>query len=317
MPSGSALKSNTFYESFVYILLRKRLVVSLEVKNLKNRWSLLKNQTSHTAEHFKMRRRGLGLGAIQKQQQTEAKYKSKRDELANEQIAKLSEQMADFRAKLQEFAQKHKKDIKRNADFRRNFQTMCATVGVDPLQSSANFWTKLLGVGDFYYELAVQVIEVCMSTSHRNGGLIGINELHHRVIQSRNSAKQSPRSDEEISVDDLLRAIDKLSKLGSGLKVLSCGKTYIVQSIPSELSLDQNAVIQKAQSNNGCVIVSVIVAELKWTEERATKAVNDMIMEGLVWIDKQSPTGETWYWFPGLRQSLSWIESIFTFIVHF
>ena len=253
-----------------------------------------------------MRRRGLGLGAVQKQQQTEAKYKSKRDELANDQIVKLSEQMTEFRSKLQDFAQKYKKDIKRNAEFRRNFQTMCATVGVDPLQSSANFWTKLLGVGDFYYELAVQVIEVCMSTSHRNGGLIGINELHYRVIQSRNSAKQTNKSEVEISVDDLLRAIDKLSKLGSGMKVISCGKTYIIQSIPSELSLDQNSIIQKAQSNSGYVSVSIVVSELKWTEERAIKAINDMIMEGIVWIDKQSPTGETLYWFPGLRQSLSW-----------
>ena len=29
----------------------------------------------------------------------------------------------------------------------------------------------MLGVGDFYYELGVQVIEVCLATSHRNGGM--------------------------------------------------------------------------------------------------------------------------------------------------
>ena len=28
----------------------------------------------------------------------------------------------------------------------------------------------MLGVGDFYYELGVQIIEVCLATSHRNGG---------------------------------------------------------------------------------------------------------------------------------------------------
>lgn len=245
------------------------------------------------------------MGAVHKQQQTEDKYKSKRDELANEQIVKLSEQMTEFRSKLQQFAQKYKKDIKKDAEFRRKFQTMCATVGVDPLQSSANFWTKLLGVGDFYYELAVQVIEVCMSTSHRNGGLIGINELHSRVLQSRNSGKQSKGSEIEITVDDLLRSIDKLSKLGSGLKVLSCGKTYIIQSVPSELSLDQNLIIQKAETNNGSVSLSLIVSELKWSEERALKAINDMIMEGLVWIDKQAPNGQTLYWFAGLHQSFN------------
>jgi len=30
----------------------------------------------------------------------------------------------------------------------------------------------MLGVGDFYYELGVQIIEVCLSTSHRNGGKV-------------------------------------------------------------------------------------------------------------------------------------------------
>ncbi len=32
------------------------------------------------------------------------------------------------------------------------------------------FWAEMLGVGDFYYELGVQIIEVCIATSHRNGG---------------------------------------------------------------------------------------------------------------------------------------------------
>jgi hypothetical protein len=31
------------------------------------------------------------------------------------------------------------------------------TTGVDPLASNKGFWAQLLGVGDFYYELAVQV----------------------------------------------------------------------------------------------------------------------------------------------------------------
>lgn len=28
----------------------------------------------------------------------------------------------------------------------------------------------MLGVGDFYYELGVQIIEVCLALKHRNGG---------------------------------------------------------------------------------------------------------------------------------------------------
>ena len=68
---------------------------------------------------------------------------------------------------------------------------MCATIGVDPLAceerrneytliisinfmyrvpASKGFWSEMLGVGNFYYELGVQVIEVCMAANHRNGG---------------------------------------------------------------------------------------------------------------------------------------------------
>jgi hypothetical protein len=31
----------------------------------------------------------------------------------------------------------------------------------------------MLGVGDFYYELGVQIVEVCLATNHRNGGKSG------------------------------------------------------------------------------------------------------------------------------------------------
>jgi len=38
------------------------------------------------------------------------------------------------------------------------------------LVASKGFWAELLGVGDFYYELGVQIVEICMATRPRNGG---------------------------------------------------------------------------------------------------------------------------------------------------
>ena len=34
---------------------------------------------------------------------------------------------------------------------------MCQQIGVDPLSSNKGFWVNVLGVGDFYYELAVSL----------------------------------------------------------------------------------------------------------------------------------------------------------------
>ena len=41
---------------------------------------------------------------------------------------------------------------------------MCASIGVDPLVSNVGMWAQLLGIGDFYSELGVQVIEACLAT---------------------------------------------------------------------------------------------------------------------------------------------------------
>ncbi|KAI9186288.1 hypothetical protein LWI28_015834 [Acer negundo] len=45
-------------------------------------------------------------------------------------------------------------DIRKNPTFISQFPEMCAKVGVDPLASNKGFWAELLGIGDFYYEIA-------------------------------------------------------------------------------------------------------------------------------------------------------------------
>lgn len=47
--------------------------------------------------------------------------------------------------------------------------------------------------------------------------------------------------------DDLLRAIKKLKVLGNGFTVISLGKSYMVQSVPGELTMDHTKLLQEAQ----------------------------------------------------------------------
>lgn len=47
--------------------------------------------------------------------------------------------------------------MRKDPAFRAQFHAMCANVGVDPLASNKGAWAQLLGFGDFYYELGVQV----------------------------------------------------------------------------------------------------------------------------------------------------------------
>lgn len=61
---------------------------------------------------------------------------------------------------------------------------MCANVGVDPLASNKGMWAQLLGFGDFYYELGVQVVEACLASKAMNGGLMDLDSLRKQVTVS-------------------------------------------------------------------------------------------------------------------------------------
>ena len=75
---------------------------------------------------------------------------------------------------------------------------MCNAIGVDPLAGSnvkgksakggaKSWWAQMLGgdVNDFYFEVAVRVVEVCRNSRGENGGLMGVEECKKRVGQGR------------------------------------------------------------------------------------------------------------------------------------
>lgn len=248
------------------------------------------------------RSRLVGIGALQKDKQRLELFQQKGSVLAKEELEKLTCQMAEFRSNLEKFASKYKKDIKKDGEFRRQFQQMCATAGVDPLRSSANFWGKLLGVGDFYYELALQIVEVFLSTSYRNGGIMTIEELQDRVTAARNVSKNSNlKSTDSITTDDLLEAIKKLRVLNSNIRALPSKNSYIIHSTPAEMNSDHIDITQCAHNTQGYVSKALLRDRLSWPDERIQKALDELIMEGMVWLDEQGPDGEHVFWFPSLK----------------
>lgn len=48
-------------------------------------------------------------------------------------MLQMAKQMEMFKVNLEEFAAKHKDDIRKDPEFRVSFQEMCASIGVDPL----------------------------------------------------------------------------------------------------------------------------------------------------------------------------------------
>ncbi|XP_017845938.1 vacuolar-sorting protein SNF8 [Drosophila busckii] len=241
-------------------------------------------------------RRRVGLGAIQQQKLAAEKYRDKGADIQESQLEQMTKQMEVFRVKLEEFAMKHKDDIRKNAQFRKQFQEMCAAIGVDPLATGKGFWS-VLGMGDFYYELSVQVVEVCLAANHKTGGLMELDELRRRLIAARGQSAVH----QEITKEDILMAAKKLSIFGNGFVVHKLGKgKYMVQSIPGELSMEETNILNAASNTEqGCVTKDQLINDLSWTDYRAQQALDKVLGEGLCWIDSQ-PGNDTSYWFPSL-----------------
>ena len=51
-----------------------------------------------------------------------------------------------------------------------------------------------------------------------------------------------------VTKDDVMQAIKKLGKLGSGFQLLKIGDNTIVQSVPGELNRDHNQVLAHAET---------------------------------------------------------------------
>ena len=137
-------------------------------------------------------RKGVGLGAFDRRNLASQQYAFHGSTLRAEHLSSLTTQLSVFQSLLQQFSVSHAKEIRSNPTFRAEFARMCNAIGVDPLASSSgkkegNFWAQMLGgsVNDFYFELAVRVVEVCRATKAVNGGMLPVSECRERIAVGR------------------------------------------------------------------------------------------------------------------------------------
>ncbi|KAL0140241.1 EAP30/Vps36 family-domain-containing protein [Mucor lusitanicus] len=232
-----------------------------------------------------MRRRPVGVASVTYRKRTEKEFQQIGDSIAAKELEQLQSQMDVFKTNLQEFAQKHRKDIRKDPTFRAHFQRMCTNIGVDPLASNKGFWADLLGVGDFYYELGIQIIEACIVSRINDGGLTELSEIMRRVQVMRGSNNNSKQQQQQISEDDIVRAIKTLKPLSGGYEVLPIGDRKLVRSVPKELDKDQSALLLLAQKT-GYVDYDMIKNELGWNPERIKTATQHLLQDGIAWLDK-------------------------------
>jgi len=238
-------------------------------------------------------RRGPGISGLQNRAKAQQTFDTKGTEVKTAELSQMKTQMEVFQTNLEAFAKKYKKEINKNPEFRRHFADMCTKIGVDPLASNKGFWSEMLGVGDFYYELAVQIIEVCLKTRERNGGILEVSELLLHLEKTRGKNAQ------QISSDDIERASKKIKILGNGFQVLYVGSKTMIQSVPCELNQDHTTVLVVAQDKK-YVTPSLLEQKLSWKKDRIQSVLELLLREGMAWVDDQMEGGERAYWFPSL-----------------
>jgi len=225
--------------------------------------------------------------------------------------------------KLTEFAKKHQKEIKTDPVFRQRFLEMCGPIGVDPLASKKGFIASVLGMGDFYHELAVKVAEVCLANRSTNGGIMSVREVQLALAKRKTRLGMTSTTEETstsaaagqnnvISSSDIQVAVSKLAKLGGGFRVVQVGPTEMIVSVPQELDNDHMSVMAVAaaaaaaattttdSSGGAGITLEEIRQATGWTSERCQRAVDLLLQQGMAWLDVWQ--GRRYYWFPSIWQ---------------
>ncbi|TFK72544.1 winged helix DNA-binding domain-containing protein [Pluteus cervinus] len=242
---------------------------------------------------------GVGLAAFDRHEQSKRSFAELSSELSHSQIENLQAELTQFRSALAHFATTHRDSIKSDPSFRHAFQQMCSSIGVDPLAGprKGGWWAEMLGLGDWHYELGVQIVDVCVSTRERNGGLIEMTELIRLVSMLRGVQGGI------ITDDDFTRSIKTLQPLGAGYEVVHIGGRKMVRSVVKELDEDQNTVLAVAQDAGGRVVEEMLVNRKGWTHDRARTALENMLLrDGLCWLDDQDEQHGRAYWVPSVMK---------------
>ena len=128
--------------------------------------------------------------------------------------------------------------------------------------------------------------------------MLNAKEQHRQQQQQRRPQKNSKKAT-VYSMADIPIAIQKLSKLGGGFRVVKVGKSDMIVSVPTELDQDHMEIMTLAQEEGqGCVTHDDVQQKLRWSKDRTERALTLLLQEGMAWKDDYH--GISFYWFPSV-----------------
>lgn len=220
--------------------------------------------------------------------------------LTKKQSDELSTQLAVYQSALVNFARDHGQTIKNNPDFCRKFTQMCHLIGVDTLELLLFLDSSKKKSDNFYLGLAVRIVEICEETRDINGGLISLKELNSR-LQDDASAPISA------SEEEILKSLALLGEEGNGYEIMDINRKKWIRSTGSlgkgSISTNQKKVYELCEFTGGYVTHRLLKDNYGWDAVRLKTVIDEMILNGFLWIDNQGVKGERQFWEP------SWIST--------
>ena len=92
-----------------------------------------------------------------------------------------------------------------------------------------------------------------------------------------------------------MRSISALGPLGPGISIVSLRNGDYIRSVPKELNPDQ-AIVLEVAGISGFLSISMLRVNLGWEEERSGSVLEQLVVEGMVWVDEGGTEKE--YWIP-------------------
>lgn len=223
----------------------------------------------------------------------------------------LATQLAVLKSALANFAADHGREIEHNQEFRTKFTQLCQLVGVDPLElqmlaaqalAQAGGAAAAAAAAAIDTAVAVRVVEECHRTRDVNGGLITVRELVSRLKHEDELSALS--NNLHLTEDNVLRALKVLAALGGGYELLTInGKQWL--KFTNNVSSDHKRVYELCEFTGGFVTMRLLRDNYQWSAVRCQAVVDEMIMNGFLWVDMGAPgegsEPEPHYWEP------SWI----------
>ena len=201
-------------------------------------------------------------------------------------LAKMKGIYKEVQENMLKYADTYRQEISTNKEARAKFNNLCQDMGIDPVVSKKNIFGNVFG--DYYNEVAVQILRLCEKTKSTNGGLIKIADLVK--IYNRTYPKN------QIEQEDVVKAQEKIKNLGTGCQII---RNTFISTVPFELNPDTEKLIEIAEKQ-GYVTRPMIKDQLSWDMQRIEMAFSTLVQEGMVWVDKQTEDGEWRFYFPNI-----------------